>query len=376
MRIALDAWVAGLCNPTGVANVGRRLTRAMFEAADDVDWCVYLEEGQTLPFPLPARSRVRYRGLGLGIGNARLQEAARAVWQTWAGLRDRPEVTYSFSHLLPGLCLGARVITVHDVIFERYPDCYPPGYARWYSKTFACATRRARAIVVPSEATRRDVLEFYAVDPSRVHVVPWGVDVPQEARVVRPSGLPDLEATRFFLCVGRMDPRKNFVRVMEALAAIRETMNPPPVLVIAGPADHASTEIRAAASGGVHFTGYVEEDGLNWLYRNAVGVVYPSFAEGFGLPVVEAMANGAPVITSCVSALCEVAGDAALLVDPTSVSEIAGAMRGLLEDETLRTRLIADGRHRIAAFTWERSARILLDLFRAFCPGDGDQRGG
>ncbi len=264
------------------------------------------------------------------------------------------------------------VITVHDMSHVHYPgETYPPMYRR-LTRELPRDASRAHAILADSESTKRDTVRYLGVPPAKVHVVYSGVSgvfqpiVSEAERAVcrRRHGLP----TRFLLYLGTVEPRKNVLRLLEAFRLLSADPRFQQDLVIAGASGWRDASIQRALASfprrtRVVLTGWVERALLPVLYSMADVFVYPSLYEGFGLPVVEAMACGTPVVTSNVSSLPEVAGDAALLVDPESVEEIAAAIRRLVEDSHFAQSLRERGFERARAFSWESAAGKALEVF-------------
>jgi glycosyltransferase involved in cell wall biosynthesis len=231
------------------------------------------------------------------------------------------------------------------------------------------SARRSRRIVVDAESTRRDLAEHLGVPTAKVDVVPLGASPSSpaapapEAEVRERHGLGDRPVV---LSASAKRPHKNLARLLRAVAAIDPERRP--ALVIPGYPTPHEAELRALArelgiEGDVAFPGWVDAAELEGLYALATAVVFPSLYEGFGLPVLEAMGRGVPVATSDVSSLPEVAGDAALLFDPTDVNAIRAAIERLLGDPAARARLRAGGRARAAAFTWERTAELTVAAY-------------
>ena len=272
------------------------------------------------------------------------------------------------------------VLTVHDLAFRRFPETAPMATRRWLSRLEE-ALREAWQVIVVSERTRSDLLEAYpraaARLADRVSVVPLGVDVD----VFRPSGVDAVEAVRrrygiegpFLLSLGGIEPRKNLPALLSAYASLPDDVRP--ALVIAGPIAPWNPEgwdlVRPALDAlpppirdRVVVTGYVSEEEKVALLGGAEALVYPSLYEGFGLPVIEAMACGTPVLTSNVSALPATAGDAALLVDPHDTDDIASGIEAILTDRALRERLRAAGTERARTFSWDETARRTVEVLR------------
>jgi glycosyltransferase involved in cell wall biosynthesis len=271
--------------------------------------------------------------------------------------------------LPPGLPL---VIVNHDVSWIDLPGVYSAGYRTFQPLIQRRAIQLAQQVIAVSGYTADQLVTRLGLGRDRVTVAYNGVDpritrqatAPGSADAPLPAGLTD---GPIFLFVGSLLPRKNLSRVLDAFALLRAEHAPDAQLVVVGVkrsfgADGGEMERTDLA--GVHFLGYLDDATLGALYRRAVCLVFPSLYEGFGLPVVEAMALGAPVITSTVTALPEVAGDAALLVDPYDVDAIRTAMLRLLQDDGLRADLRARGRRRAADFTWERAAETVLAVLK------------
>lgn len=258
------------------------------------------------------------------------------------------------------------VVTVHDLAFERFPALFPRGWRWLYRAGLRAAAHRADAILVPSESTADDVIRGSSVDPTRVHVTPLAPTLAPAGEdghaVLDRLGVP----TPFVLSVGTLEPRKNLVRLVRAYRQVAPDV--PHALVLAGPAGWHPVELEAelgrGGPGTIVRTGPVRDADLAALYRSADAFAYVSLYEGFGLPVLEAMAAGTPVVASETSSIPEVAGDAALLVDPEDVGAIADALARVLGDHGLADDLRGRGLDRAAAYTWERTARATLDVYR------------
>jgi glycosyltransferase involved in cell wall biosynthesis len=273
--------------------------------------------------------------------------------------------------LPPTLPKTPTVLNIHDLAFERYPAETMPGMLGYLRRVVPRSARQASHLIAISEATRRDLIELYGLPAEKISVVYPGVSArfsapaPQsEAEVRAKYGLPDAPIV---LTVGTLQPRKNHLRLVRAFSRVRDRA----VLVIAGGEgwayDAVRNEIaRLHLSERVIFTGFVDDADLPALYRVATLFAYPALYEGFGLPVLEAMACGLPVVTSEVSSLPEVTGaEAALLINPLDEEALAMALDRLLDDETLRAALAEKGRLRAGQFTWARTAEAIWGVYRA-----------
>jgi glycosyltransferase involved in cell wall biosynthesis len=259
------------------------------------------------------------------------------------------------------------VVTVHDLAFRLFPSMYPPAWRMLFRAGTRRAVRRADAIIADSRTTATDLVRLTRADPRRVHVVPLAASLPSAGDDPEPI-LRRLKVPRpYVLYSGTLEPRKNLVRLVRAYR--RLALRLPHALVLAGPVGWRSqrlhTELAVHGPGRVVLTGPLGPADLDAVYRGAVALCYPSLYEGFGLPIVEAMGRGIPTITSTVSSMPEVAGQAAVLVDPRSTREIAAALERVLTDSEEAQRLAALGRERARLFTWERTARMTLDVYEA-----------
>jgi glycosyltransferase involved in cell wall biosynthesis len=261
-------------------------------------------------------------------------------------------------------------VTVHDLGFHYYPWTHPPASRIYLELSTRWAARRATRLIAVSHSTAADLQRIYGLPPERVQVVYEGVD--SRFRPVRdPDRLADtrrryaLDARPYLLAVGTVQPRKNLLGLLRAQRVLLDSMGSGVQLVLAGrPAwgkGEAEREVRRLdLTSSVRLLGYVGDDDLPALYSGALAYVQPSFYEGFGLTVLEAMACGTPVVASNTSSLPEVVGGAGLLVDTNNPREIASALNRLIDKPALRAELAVAGPRRAAEFTWDRCARETL----------------
>jgi glycosyltransferase involved in cell wall biosynthesis len=259
------------------------------------------------------------------------------------------------------------VVTVHDLAFERFPELLPRSWRWLYRSGLRAAVKRADAILTPSRATADDVLARTPARPDRVHVVPLAGSLPTSgvdpAHAAERLGIP----RPYVLFVGTLEPRKNLVRLVRAYRkAVGAAL--PHALVLAGPLGWRSEELEAEVAltgpGTIVRTGALDGADLDVLYRDAAAFVYPSLFEGFGLPVLEAMGRAVPTIASDIPSIREVAGEAALLVDPRSEGDLAAAIERVLGDEALAGDLRRRGPARASAFSWSATADGTLAVYR------------
>jgi glycosyltransferase involved in cell wall biosynthesis len=285
---------------------------------------------------------------------------------------DAPgDVFHATNNVFPFRVRGVpTVLTIHDVTMLLFPEWHPARRLALMGRALAPAASAADRIVTPSHHTRADVLKLLPVDPDHVVVVPEGVDPsftprPESDVAMRLAPL-GLRAGEYLLFLGTIEPRKNLTRLLGAMETAGSEVGP---LVLAGGYGWNNAAIRSAiarlaGSGRVRALGYVPDDLRGPLLAGARAFVYPSLYEGFGLPPLEAMACGTPVLTSNVSSLPEVMGDAALFVDPEDVGAIACGLTRLWRDDALRADLRARGLRRAREFSWDRTARLMLDVYR------------
>ncbi len=288
------------------------------------------------------------------------------VAQPWRARRRRLDVVHGLANIAP-LAGIPSVVTVLDLIWLRYPATLDVRARRGMKLVTFPSARRADRVIAISNAAREDLVERVGLDPARVDVTHLGFrpDAPHarptpEAELRERLGLGDRPVV---LTVGQKREHKNQLSLVKAMAGCGDA-----TLVVPGaPTPYEATLREAAAGLPVVFPDWLDDADLEGLYRLARAFVLPSFEEGFGLPVLEAMGRGVPVACSNVSSLPEVAGDAALLFDPHSPEAITGALRRLLDDEALRDDLRARGHERAAAFPWRATAEATLETYRRAC---------
>ena len=280
--------------------------------------------------------------------------------------RLRPDVVHYTNYLAPAVLAGAYVVSVHDMSLARTPEYHTLKKRLLTASLVPRVARRARLVLTPSEATSRDVVTDLGIPEDRVIAIPYAAaEIFQPVKA--PPEFPGLDRP-YFLFVGTIEPRKNLVRLIDAFAAFaRET--PDVNLVLAGQRGWKCEEIYARAArpdvaARTIILDYVREDSLPSLYSHALACVYPSLFEGFGFPVVEAMACGAPVLTSNTTSCAEIGQGAALLVDPLDVNAISTGLRSLARSGELREDLRARGLIRAASFSWAETGRRTLSAYR------------
>jgi glycosyltransferase involved in cell wall biosynthesis len=377
MRVALDGQPL-LAPLAGVGHYTRQLVHAL--ARIDARHRYYV----VAPRPLRV---VRRQSLPLsGFSEPNVELVVPGWWSTMRARLHRRlgrdaelgrdidppcDIFHATNNVFPYRVRAPRsVLTIHDLTLLLFPEWHPADRLAAMVPAFEPAVTRANHIITPSHSTRNDVLKLLPVEPERVSVIPEGVapiftpGAPEEvAARLAPFGLRSGE---YLLFVGTLEPRKNLLRLLQAVEVAAPEIGP---LVVAGGRGWNDDRIRGAVArleraGRVRSLGYVPDELRPALLTGARAFVYPSLYEGFGLPPLEAMACGTPVLTSNVASLPEVVGDAALLISPEDVPALAAALARIWSDDSLRADLRARGFAQARRFSWERTARLTLDVYR------------
>ena len=336
---------------TGTELYAREVVSRLPRVAPDLDWRFYAAR------PAP--------GLGVDLTVLpfpRLWAQARLPVEL-ASLR--PDLFLDLAHVVPVWCPAPPLKVFHDLAFERFPGAYRPAELAYLRSTTRRAARACRTMIAVSEATKQDLVSLYGVDPDQVTVVhegggegaPEAGDPVADSARLRGFGID----TPYVLSIGRIEPRKNQLTALEAVERL-----PGVLLVCAGAIHDEAMAARLDASPRCRLLGRVSDAERDLLYRHAEALLFPSLYEGFGIPVLEAMRQGLPVVATRTSSLPEVGGEAAIYVlDARDSESMAAAIRQLREDPALRKRLVAAGRRQAALFTWDRCAAGVADAVRA-----------
>jgi glycosyltransferase involved in cell wall biosynthesis len=355
-RTGTEHYSASLLNALAALPQARHLPSVLYANLPES------EARERLDFSLPARWRIR------AIPFPRLWTHLRLSLE----MATRPPHTLFIpSHVVPLVHPRRSVVTVHDLGYLYYPEAHTRSSRLYLDLSTRFSARAARRVIAISQATKRDLVRRYRVSPRKVRVIYHGRD-PIFTPVVDGRKLSDTAAKYgvdrpYCLHVGTLQPRKNLGVLVEAWAVLRSCMDNPPRLLLAGKRgwlyepllksveEHGLTDL-------IRFADYVERDDLPTLYSGALALAFPSLYEGFGLPPLEAMSCGTPVLASTASSVPEVVGDAAILLDPHQPSAWATAVELLCGDPAMRAELSRRGLSRAAQFTWERCARETLQV--------------
>lgn len=305
-----------------------------------------------------------------------LRVAGEMTWLPARLRRDGLDLLHSLGTTTPILCPVPSVVSVLDVIYHHFPETFPFASRLGLRAVVPAGARRAERVIAISHAGKRDIVETLGIDPAKVDVVHLGFGMKQSPVATPAAEVRErygVDGRPLILTVSSALRHKNLDRLLVAFSQVARDRPEMLVLVGHGGLDQEALRVRAAELGiadRVAFTGWIDDDDLEGLYATAEVFVFTSLMEGFGMPVLEAMRRGVPVACSGVSALPEVAGDAAELFDPYDVDSIAGAVRRLLEHPERRAELVARGHERSLQFTWERAADETLESYgRALAAG-------
>ncbi|HIN69938.1 MAG TPA: glycosyltransferase family 1 protein [Acidobacteria bacterium] len=288
--------------------------------------------------------------------------------------REAIDLFHAPHYTLPALTPCRSIVTIHDCIHLRFPQYLPNRLAHGYARAALwTATHRSDRVLTVSEASKQDILTFFDIPADKITVIPNAIDdcffvPPPDKNIERIRERYQLQAP-FLLYVGNVHPHKNLERLLDAFYKVRSLGHDDLTLLIIGDDITRYAKLRRAVHRYqlhryVRFLGFVPNETLRVLYHLARAFVFPSLYEGFGLPPLEAMASGTAVVTSNVSSLPEVTGDAAILVDPHSQDAIAGGICRVLEDNVFREELVTKGQARAKQFSWDRSIQHTLEIYR------------
>lgn len=376
LKVALDAGPA-VNQSAGLARYTESLASALWQhCRDAIDLKLFYNchSGHRLPAAL---AQIPARALSLGQYPWRLGVlACQLLRAPFVERRLEPGGIYhATEHLLPWMTRPA-VMTVHDLIFERYPQHHTLANRAFLRVAMPLFVRRADAIIAVSQHTKRDILELYGTPPHKVSVVEEGIEErfrPVDAEAIRQVRERHAIQRPYLLMVGTLEPRKNHVLAFEALARLKAEGRPHCLVVVGRRGwlfDAVQRQVDALQlTDDIIFAGPVPDADLPALYNGADCFLMPSLYEGFGIPVLEAMACGAPVVCSTASSLPEVGGKAALYIDSMTGESLAAAVRKVLSNSEVADQMRSDGLRQAARFRWQRAAEETVDVYRAVAGG-------
>lgn len=368
-----DVFTVGIESHAIGSRVGGNETygRGLLAGLAEIGWAKNCRVYLTQAGLAEAGARLKEQGFETAVVSA--EAAVRLLWSLPQEVLKRPVDILHAQYHLPAFSSVKGVITVHDVSFMRYPDFFTRREYLKMRTLLPISLKRAAKIITVSECSKKEIIQFFGVLPEKIRVIYYGggeefrpADYSPEAAAVKTRyHLPE----RFILCVSNLQPRKNLSRLIKAYVNLRK--NQPEVkhkLVIVGEKAWRYSDIFASLKESglpdeIILTGYIPNQNLPALYSAADLFVYPSIFEGFGLPALEAMACGCPVITSNASSLPEVVGDAGIMVDPYDIEELAKMMYEVLNNEELRKKMKRKGLERAKLFSWEKCATETVKVY-------------
>ena len=368
MRVAIDA---RKLHDFGIGTYIRNLLRHLARIDRDSEYVLLCRESD---LEVASQLGPNFRAVLEPSPNYSLREQIHVPWVLH---REKPDVFHAPHYVLPPATRCRSVVTIHDCIHLMFPQYMRNRAAYFYARaSMWSAAHQAHRILTVSQASKRDIIHFFSVPPEKVVVVYNAIeerfsDTPSEEAIERVRERYQLNHP-FVLYVGNIKPHKNLVRLIEAFAELRRREFDELKLLIIGDEISKLPALRRAVHSHklhkhVRFLGYLEDETLASLYRLASVFVFPSLYEGFGLPPLEAMASGTPVVTSNVSSMPEVTGDAAILVDPYSVDSIVEGIARVLTDPALSADLRRKGIARAREFSWDRSVQRTRQLYQEVC---------
>ncbi|MGQ9881101.1 MAG: glycosyltransferase family 4 protein [Armatimonadota bacterium] len=367
MRIGINVHLLSTTH-TGIQHYIRALVPELVAQAVPVHEVVLYGEPSQLS--LPADERVRWVPAICPLRSG----VQRVLWEQTVLprllYRDEIDVFFSPAFILPIGWRGTGVVTIHDLNFEVSPQTIHPVRRAYLRAITRRSARRARRVIAISRCAAGDIARLYSVPDSKIAVIPYGLDAsfnPTDARRLEPMVRERYRLPKeFLLFVGTLEPRKNLSRLLEAYVLASRRVSLPPLVLVGAPGWRSERILALARQQGVegqlHFAGYISRENLPGVYAAAQALLYPSLYEGFGLPPLEAMGCGTPVLASNVSAVPEVIGDAGVLINPYDVQEMAEGILRIAQDETLRQRMVERGLERAQRFRWDEAAHQTLSV--------------
>lgn len=364
---------------TGVQRAAYNLIRTLVETDSTNEYILFTAEDQV--------NNPDWQRPNVKVVPSRLREGEsfrNHIWEQFTlprlARRHQVDILHSPANLAPLFYQGRSIVHIHDLCFVVNPQWYSFSFRTLYNLVIPRVARRATRVITNSNNSRNDLLQFCDLSADRVSRIYWAVDdlFFEGSPTPTPTTDPSWQLRDYILCVGTLEPRKNIGTLLEAYERMRDRQpHLKTKLVLIGSESPVFAEVRLRVKKykeDIVFKGFVNDHMLRDFYRNASLLVYPSLYEGFGLPPLEAMASGVPVVTTMTSSLPEVVGDAALMVNPHDIEQLAETMARVLLSQELKTELRERGLVQVAKFNWERVARNTLAVYHEVynsAPGRG-----
>lgn len=361
MKIAIDASKTGEKNKTGIEKTVYEIILNLKKI--DMINSYYLYTKNSLPPKLLSDNFVEEK-----INIPILWNKIGLSYALW---RDKPDIFLEFSYALPPVSPKNSIVMIHDLAHLKYPEAYSKKEKILLQHNLYMAQKKAKHIIFISKSTQKDFLDNFDYPKAQTSVIPLAYDENLFKTKKASADVLGMDSP-YFLYVGRLEKRKNVDGIIKAFAKLKQDKNIKHKLVLVGGEGYGLKEINSTikALGNLKseiiMPGYIKDDELADIYGNAEALVFPSCYEGFGIPILEAFASGTPVITSNVSSMPEVAGGAAVLVDPNNIEEICEGMKKIINDQKFRSDLIKKGLDRAKKYSWETTAQNILKIINSF----------
>lgn len=378
MKITFDAipLIADKISGIGWCEAGQTMTIAALHPDDKCEYSFFTDKNGT------AMQRIKqFAGDNISCNTSRFPKKLYRGMSAFLPVPyslffgRKSDVTHFFNYIVPPGVRGKKIVTVHDMVYKAFPETVRGRTSIMLNLGLKSSMKRADMIVTDSEFSRSEIVKYFPEHADKIRVVPCGFDPERFHPCTEPERIPEVKRSLgiegdYFLYLGTIEPRKNLGRLITAYYAfVKKAGSNAPKLVLAGGKGWRNQSIyeRAEKLGipdKVIFTEYIPSEDMNPLMCGALAFVFPSIYEGFGMPPLEAMACGVPVLTTGEASLPEVTGDCAVICNAFSAKSIASGLYRLYKDPALRKELSAKGIERAKNFTWERSAELLYDIYR------------
>lgn len=364
MKIGLDCRVIQESEPAGTAHYTLEFVRALLE--------IDVENQYVLFFRTKPQNEIfrRPNAKIVVLPQSSIPFFSNHLLFSQTLRREKLDIFHATANALPIGYNGVSVLTIHDLAIYINPEWFPK---QSFSTKFLVprSLAKAKKIIVPSESTKQDLQKIFRVPANKIKVIYEGVRTEEPSEETKSLALEKfaLQEKKYFLFLGTIEPRKNLIALIAAYKIFIYKNPDAPMLILAGGKGWKNDDIFEAIKkqnleNKIKYLGYVSNKEKFALMKSALIFVYSSLYEGFGLPILEAMSLGTPVITSRISSIPEIAGDASLLIDPNNDGEIANALEKLWKDGNLRAELITKGKNQSAKFSWPKTAEQTLELYR------------
>lgn len=360
MVIGIDASRLENNNKTGTENYAQEVITRLISADKNDQYILYSRKPLDLSLPKNCKNKV----LKFPLFWTQVRLSLEMLFNS-------PDVLFIPAHTVPLIHPKKTVTVIHGLEYEYFPEAYSVKERIKNKLGNYFSAKLAKVVVVPSKNTKNDLTKLYKIAPEKIKVIYPGVDnfgINNDKEIVR-NNTDKLKP--YLLFIGRIEYRKNLTNIIKAFEKVKKERKIPHKLILAGKDGYGAEEIKNIAKKSefkkeIIFTGYVKDKEKNDLLKNPSLFIFPTFYEGFGFPVLEAMSSGVPVVTSDQGSLPEVAGNAAVLVNPHSIDEIADSIYKIITDNSLARGLVEKGYQNVARFNWDKCAKYILDIFQSF----------